>query len=81
MYAGTATKNKFDGADWALKYRGRLPDYYITEDIAQQLGYIAKKGNLNEVVPGKMLAKGTYRNEDGHLPSAINRIWYKFVER
>ena len=41
--AGTATINMTDGADWTLKYEGVLPDYYITMDEIEDLGWRPKK--------------------------------------
>ena len=75
--AGTATKKGKDGADWWLKWIGKLPDYYITEEDAKCDGYIPYLGNLAMVAPGKMLTKGRYMNRNGHLPAAPNRIWYE----
>jgi len=75
--AGTATIDGDNGADYYLKYSGRLPDYYITLNEAKKLGWKAFLGNLDKVAPGKQLTKGTYRNYDGHLPSKYGRIWYE----
>ena len=75
--AGNATKEGKGGADWWLKHYDELPDYYITKTEAKQLGCIRYKGNLDKVAPGKMLTKGIYRNEDGHLPDTAGRIWYE----
>jgi len=74
---GTATQLKEDGADWWLRETGKLPDYYISEIEARKLGYRGRKGNLNRVAPGKMLTKGVYYNDDGHLPSSPGRIWFE----
>ena len=30
-----------------------------------------------KVLPGKMIVKGIYQNRNGHLPSAMGRIWYE----
>ena len=77
IMAGNATKEGKGGADWWLKHYDELPDYYITKTEAKQLGWIRYKGNLDKVAPGKMLTKGIYRNEDGHLPDTAGRIWYE----
>ena len=77
LFAGEATDKKQEGADWYLKYKGVLPDYYITKVEAEQLGYKSYLGNLNEISPKKMLIKGEYRNMNKHLPSKIGRIWYE----
>lgn len=41
------------------------------------MGWVPKKGNLDEVAPGKMIFGGVYRNNNGHLPDAPGRIWYE----
>lgn len=77
LYAGTATKRGKDGADWWLKWMGRLPGYYITKSDAKEEGYIPALANLADVAPGRMLTKGVYKNRNGHLPSADGRVWYE----
>lgn len=75
--AGSATKHGTRGADWYLKYRGTLPDYYISDAEAKKLGWVPKQGNLSAVAPGKMITGGQYYNDDGKLPSGNGRIWYE----
>ena len=77
LYAGTATKKGVNGADRWLKLFGKLPDYYINKSDAKKLGFNPVLGNLAEVAPGKTLQKGVYRNKNGHLPEAPDRIWYE----
>lgn len=77
IYAGFATNKGANGADWYLKYKGKLPKYYITKESAEKLGYKSYLGNLWNVAPGTMLVKGEYKNANKHLPEAINRIWYE----
>ena len=77
LYAGTATNRGIDGADWWLKNKGHLPDYYITLEQARAYGYKPHLGNLSKILPGKMLTKGKYRNKEGRLPMAVGRIWYE----
>lgn len=36
MFAGEATNNGVNGADWYIKYMGRLPEYYITKKEAKK---------------------------------------------
>ncbi len=74
--AGTATTNKKDGADWMLKYESKLPSYYTKLEEALKNGWEPGKW-VSNFVPGKMLIMGTYDNEDGHLPSSKERIWYE----
>lgn len=74
--AGTATINMTDGADWTLKYEGVLPDYYITMDEIEDLGWRPKK-HPKDYVPDKMVTGGIYQNRNGHLPNSPGRIWHE----
>lgn len=77
LSAGTATKNATNGADWWLKHSNKLPIYYISSQEAKNLGYNPLLGNLSVVAPEKMLFKGIFKNKNGHLPSALGRVWYE----
>ena len=77
IYAGLATDMGIDGADWYLKYLGKLPEYYISKKDAKDLGWDSKLGNLNTVLPNKMIFGGIYKNKNGKLPEAAGRIWYE----
>ena len=74
--AGNATKNEKDGADYWLKYFGKLPEYYVTKVELIKYGWSDGK-KLSKYAPGKMYFKGVYSNSDGHLPDALGRIWYE----
>ena len=74
LSAGTATDMGVKGADWHLKYLGKLPDYYITFDTAKQLGWNRKKGNLADIAPGCMITR-EYYNDKGLLPNKLGRTW------
>ena len=74
---GTATERGFDGADAWLLYRNRLPDYYVTKEEAIDAGWKSKKGNLSEVLPGKMIGGDIFYNNQGKLPKNLNRVWYE----
>ena len=76
-YVGTATELGLDGADAYLVYVGRLPEYYVTKKEARQRGWESEKGNLDEILPDKMLGGNIYKNKEGKLPSANGRIWYE----
>lgn len=77
LYAGTATNKGYEGADMWLKEYKNLPDYYLSLNEAEALGYNQREGNLGEVALGYMLTKGEYENKNGHLPNKIGRIWYE----
>ena len=73
--AGSATEKGFDGADAWLMYRKMLPNYYITKEEANALGYSRKKQNLADVLPGFMIGGNVFANKQGKLPSSVNRVW------
>ena len=75
--AGFATRSGEDGADYWLKWRQTLPNYYITKEEAKALGWKAILGNLSDVAPEKMIGGDLYQNRNGHLPQAPGRIWYE----
>ena len=74
---GTATNMWYNGADAQLFYNNKLPNYYISKSEARHLGWQGWKGNLDEVLPGKMIGGDVYKNSEGKLPSAPGRIWYE----
>ena len=73
---GTATLEGPYGADYRLTCEGRLPEYYISQEEAKDLGWIPKKGNLDDVAPENMVY-GEYHNRRGELPVAKERGWYE----
>lgn len=77
ILAGNATDLGAAGADWCLKYYGRLPDYYISISEANSKGWSREKGNLAEVAPNCMIFGGVFRNTEGKLPEKNNRVWYE----
>ena len=77
LFAGEATKKGLDGADWHLKYNGRLPEYYISKTDAQNLGWNKNNKKLSDVAPGYMMYGEVYRNKNYHLPNKKGRIWYE----
>lgn len=76
IQAGTATSDGVGGADWAVKYTGRLPEPYILKEEAKRQGWDKKKGNLWDVLPGKSLFTVFY-NDKKKLPDAPGRYWYE----
>ena len=75
IFAGEATIKGTDGADWHLKYNGKLPDYYISKNYAYSKGWENKKGNLQEVLPKKLIGGDVFYNTEGKLPQSKNRVW------
>ena len=77
LFVGEATEKGLDGADWHLKYNGKLPKYYISRNNASKLGWNPRKNTLDNVVTNHMIFGGQYFNKNGHLPSNEARIWYE----
>lgn len=75
--AGTATNMGLNGADAFIVYTGELPGYYVTKDGAKNAGWRKNKGNLSDVLPGKMIGGDVFYNGEGKLPSSPGRIWYE----
>lgn len=74
---GTATDWGMEGADAYLYHFGRLPDYYVNKQTAQQAGWQTTNKKLSSVLPGKMLGGDIYVNDDYKLPFAPGRVWYE----
>lgn len=74
---GTATNSGYNGADSILFYLKRLPDYYISKEIAADYGWVGSKGNLDTILPEKMIGGDVYQNKERKLPSVPGRIWYE----
>ena len=74
--AGTATELGMDGADAYIVRFGRLPNYYVSFEEAEDAGWRSKKGNLNKVLPGKMIGGAIYKNKDVKLPRSSGSVWY-----
>ncbi len=77
LVAGTATRDGTEGADWYLKHTGKLPEYYIDYELAKKLGWKPIQGNLAKVLPGRMISRGIYDNDDEKLPWKFGRVWYE----
>ena len=56
---------------------GHLPPNYLTKKEAQDLGWVASKGNLWEVAPGKSIGGDRFGNREGLLPEAPGRKYYE----
>lgn len=60
-----------------LHIYGHLPDNYITKKEAQNMGWDNKKGNLDEVAPGKSIGGSYFGNYEGLLPEKSGRKYYE----
>ena len=60
-----------------VKRNGYLPDNYITKAVAEDMGWMRKKGNLHRVAPGKSIGGDIYKNYERLLPSTEGRTWYE----
>ena len=72
--AGNATKDGTNGADYWLKHFGELPDYYISREQLEALGWDTGD-RPSKFAHGKMLGGNIYENGDRKLPHKIGRIW------
>ena len=52
-----------------VKSNHRLPDYYITKGEARNQGWVASKGNLCDVLPGRAIGGDNFSNREKTLPS------------
>lgn len=60
-----------------LKEHRRLPNYYITKSEAQKRGWIASRGNLCEVLPGRAIGGDTFGNREQLLPVKSGRKYFE----
>lgn len=60
-----------------LKAYGELPENFITKAEAKDLGWVAEKGNLAEVAPGKSIGGDKFGNREGTLPKKSGRTYYE----
>lgn len=72
MTLGTISEQKPSPDVW-LKLFGKLPDYYITKEEAEELGWSRGK-DLSRFAPGKMIGGNVYNNNKDILPVKENRI-------
>lgn len=77
IVAGTGTNAGANGVDLYMAQHGILPDYYISKDDAEALGWRSYQGNLAEVLPGRMIGGGRFKNKKKQLPDAPRRVWYE----
>lgn len=72
---GTYT-SKEEVAEYLHQFN-HLPDNYITKREAQDLGWVASKGNLWKVAPGKSIGGDRFGNYEGLLPTASKRKYFE----
>ena len=51
-----------------VKTNKQLPDYYLTKSEARNQGWIASKGNLCDVLPGRAIGGDKFSNREKTLP-------------
>lgn len=74
---GAATNKGLQGVDCYLANYGTLPNFYITKEQAQALGWVAWTGNLDKVAPNRMIGGNVFNNRECKLPNAPGRVWYE----
>ena len=52
-----------------VKTNRRLPDYYLKKGEARKQGWVASKGNLCDVLPGKAIGGDHFSNREKTLPT------------
>ena len=72
----SAYSSKDEVAEYLHEF-GHLPPNYLTKKEAQDLGWVANKGNLWEVAPGKSIGGDRFGNREGLLPEAPGRKYYE----
>ena len=72
----SAYSSKDEVAEYLHEF-GHLPPNYLTKKEAQDLGWVASKGNLWEVAPGKSIGGDRFGNREGLLPEASGRKYYE----
>lgn len=74
--AGRATYKEKEGADYWLKFYGKLPEYYISPEQLAELGW-KRNERPSQYVTGRMLGGDVYDNKDRKLPVKPGRVWYE----
>lgn len=76
IQADTATVSGDNGADYAVKQTGHLPERYLSKEKAIEKGWINQRGNLWEILPGISLYE-EHKNRKKKLPTKQGRTWYE----
>ena len=72
----SAYSSKDEVAEYLHEF-GHLPPNYLTKKEAQDLGWVASKGNLWEMAPGTSIGGDRFGNREGLLPEAPGRKYYE----
>lgn len=76
--AGSISKYGEFAPDVFLKNKGKLPDYYITKEIAEKkFGWIPGKNTIAGKAPGFMIGGNIYENIPPILLVKEGRVWYE----
>ena len=73
----TSWNNDLETVVQAIKSEGKCPDNYLLVKEAQNLGWIARDGNLHEVAPYHSIGNDRFYNREGHLPNKQGRRYYE----
>lgn len=63
-------------AEYIKEYK-TLPSNFLTKKQAQDLGWIAKDGNLWDVAPNHAIGGDKFGNREGLLPKEKGRVYYE----
>ena len=78
--AGISENGTYSSREEVAEYLhlyGHLPSNYLTKQEAQDLGWVASKGNLWQVAPGMSIGGDRFGNREGLLPKASGRTYYE----
>lgn len=71
------TPTSLEGVATHVSNNGRLPENFITKEQARELGWVPRRGNLQEVAPGKSIGGDPWQNRRGQLPAAEGRQYFE----
>lgn len=66
-----------NGTDVYFLKNRNLPECYIDKGSAKQLGWEQDKGNLWEVLPGRLIGGDRFFNNQNKLPIKLGRLWFE----
>lgn len=78
LKAGSISKYGEFAPDVYLKNNGKLPNYYITKEEAEnKFGWNPRRNTMAGKAPGYMIGGDIYKNRLGILPLRDGRIWFE----